>query len=389
MSAARPAVYLSKRTPANFTKKVVNAVRFFELPAIRVEVVEHRAERRVCPDCMTTVTAVFPAEVTSPVQYGESIQAAAVYFNVRQMIPYARCAELFTELFACSLSQGTRANFIKRAGAKAIVAMEPVREKLVEADIAHADETGCRVGCKLRWLHVFSTAKLTSYHIDTKRGGEGMNRIGLLGRFTGRLVHDFLSGYYLFECLHQLCAAHLLRELIYLKEQMDQPWAGKMIELLLDAKDLAERERSRVEGAKHVIGDRTRRRITVRYAEIILEGLALNPEPPAPPPGTRGRVKRSKALNLLIRLEERYEEIMGFFEYPGVPFDNNQAERDLRMMKVREKISGTFRSEGHAEAFCNLRAVLSPATKQGRNVLDTLVELLRSPGALGEKLARG
>src|SRR5690606_16575129 len=125
------------------------------------------------------------------------------------------------------------------------------------------------------------------------------------------------------------------------------------------------------------------------YAGIVLEGLALNPEPPAPPSGTRGRVKRSKALNLLIRLEERYEEIMGFFEYPGVPFDNNQAERDLRMMKVREKISGTFRSQGHAEAFCDLRAILSSATKQRGNLLETLTELLRSPEDLGEKLAQG
>lgn len=161
---------------------------------------------------------------------------------MRQMIPYARCAELFTELFACSISQGTLANFVKRAGAKAAVAMEPVREQLIGASIAHADETGCRVGGKLHWLHVYSTAKLTSYHINTKRGGEGMNRIGLIGRFTGRLVHDFLSGYYLFGCLHQLCAAHLLRELIYLKEQMDQPWSAMMIELLLDAKELAQRE---------------------------------------------------------------------------------------------------------------------------------------------------
>jgi transposase len=216
-----------------------------------------------------------------------------------------------------------------------------------------------------------------------------MNRIGLLGRFKGRLVHDFLSGYYLFECLHQLCAAHLLRELIYLEEQMDQPWAGEMIALLLEAKDLAERERSRSKGIRRVIGERTRQRINVRYAEIVLEGLALNPEPPAPPPGTRGRIKRSKALNLLIRLEERHEEIMGFFEHPGVPFDNNQAERDLRMMKVREKISGTFRSEDHATAFCDLRAVLSSATKQGRDLIDTIVELLRTPHRLGNALARG
>ena len=130
-------------------------------------------------------------------------------------------------------------------------------------------------------------------------------------------------------------------------------------------------------------------RINVRYAEIVLEGLAINPEPPAPPPGTKGRDKRSKALNLLIRLDERYGEIMGFFEHPGVPFDNNPAERDLRMMKVREKISGTFKSGEHAEAFSNLCAVLSSATKQGRNLLECLAELLRSPDALGEKLARG
>jgi len=361
----------------------------FELPAIRVEVVEHRAERRVCPNCGTTLTASFPVGVNSPVQYGESVQATAIYFNVRQMIPYARCAELFTELFSCPLSQGTLANFVKRAGTKAAVTMEPVREQLLKTDIAHADETGCRVGGKLHWLHVFSTAKLTSYHIDTKRGGQGMNRIGLLGRFKGRLVHDFLSGYYLFECLHQLCAAHLLRELVYLEEQMDQPWAGEMIALLLEAKDLAERERARAKGTRRVIGERTRQRINVRYAEIVLEGLALNPEPAAPPPGTRGRIKRSKALNLLIRLEERYEEIMGFFENPGVPFDNNQAERDLRMMKVREKISGTFRSEEHAAAFCDLRAVLSSAAKQGCDLIDTIVELLRTPRHLGEALARG
>ena len=143
------------------------------------------------------------------------------------------------------------------------------------------------------------------------------------------------------------------------------------------------------EGSRRVIGERTRQRINVRDAEIVLEGLALNPEPPAPPPGTRGRIKRSKALNLLIRLEERYEEIMGFFEHPGVPFDNNQAERDLRMMKVREKISGTFRSEEHATVFCDLRAVLSSAAKQGRDLLGTLTKLLAAPQELGEDLAKG
>jgi transposase len=297
--------------------------------------------------------------------------------------------EIFDRLFGCPISQGTLANFLRRAGAKARVVMAPVREQLCKAQTAHADETGCRVGGKLHCLHVFSTAKLTSYHIDPKRGAEGMDRMGMLGDYTGRLVHDFLSGYYRFECEHFLCAAHLLRELTYLKEQMDQPWAGKMIELLLEARDLAERECTRDEGTRRVIGERTHLRINLCYARIVQEGLAMNPEPLAPP-GKRGRIKRGKALNLLIRLEEHYEEIMGFFEYPGVPFDDNQAERDLRMMKVLEKVSGTtFRNVDHAMAFCELRAILSTAAKQGLKLLDTLADLLNSPAEVGDRLARG
>jgi len=148
-----------------------------------------------------------------------------------------------------------------------------------------------------------------------------------------------------------------------------------------------------------VIGEQTRMRICVRYCEIVQAGLAVNPEPPPPPEGKRGRVKRSKPLNLLIRLEDRYEEIMGFFEYGHVPFDNKLAERDLRMMKTREKIClrpsplrtgcGTFRSAEHPRAFCDIRSVISSARKQSRDVLATLRELLKAPTELGESLARG
>ena len=215
-----------------------------------------------------------------------------------------------------------------------------------------------------------------------------MNRPGLLERFRGRLVHDFLSSYYRLFCEHFLCGAHLLRELTYLHEEMDQPWAKDMIELLLEAKKLRERENGRAPGARHIIGEQTSQRIRSRYCEIVLAGLAINPEPP-PTPNRRGRVKRGKALNLLIRLEDRYEEIMGFFEYEGVPFDNNQAERDLRMMKTREKISGTFRSEDHAVHFADIRSVISTARKQSRNLINTLSEMLRAPSSLGDTLVDG
>jgi len=360
----------------------------FELPAIRVEVTEHRAEKRRCHRCGTEATATFPEGVVAPVQYGPRVRATALYLGAYQLVPYDRLSEIFSDLFAAPLSVGTLANIVKRGGAKAAEAMEPVREALVGADTAHADETGCRVKGKRHWLHVFSTAKLTSFHIDAKRGFEGMIRPGWLERFRGKLVHDFLSSYYRLLCRHFLCGAHLLRELTYLHEEMDQPWAEDMIELLLEAKELRDREDAREPEDRHVIGEQTRRRIRKRYCEIVLAGLAMNPEP-VRKPGQRGRVKRGKALNLLIRLEDRYEEIMGFFEHEGVPFDNNQAERDLRMMKTREKVSGTFRSEEHAALFADLRSVVSTARKQSRNLLGTLAEMLHAPEVLGGSLVEG
>lgn len=343
------------------------------------------AEKRRCRECGTAVTAAFPEGVAATVQYGERVRATALYLGAYQLVPYLRLSEIFADLFHAPLSVGTLANVIKLGGAKAAVTMEPVREALVGADVAHADETGCRVKGKRHWLHVFSTARLTSFHIDAKRGHEGMNRLGLLARFRGKLIHDFLSSYYLLFCRHFLCAAHLLRELTYLHEEMDQPWAKDMIKLLLKAKKLRERENDCGPQARRVIGEQTRRSIRNRYSEIVLAGLAINPEPP-PAPKRRGPVKRGKALNLLIRLEDRYEEIMGFFEYDGVPFDNNQAERDIRMMKIREKISGTFRTEEHATLFADIRSVIATARKQSRNLIATLAQMLQTPEALGDSL---
>jgi transposase len=362
------------------------------LPAIRIEVTEHRAEKSFCQLCGANVTAAFPDGVAAPVQYGPALRATALYLGGYQMIPYQRLAETFAELFGCPLSQGTLGNIVRSGGQCAATAMQPVREALRQAPTAHADETGCTVLGKRNWLHVFSTPLLTSFHLDAKRGAEAMARGGMIPGYRGNLVHDCLGAYGIFvDCWHFYCNAHLQRELTYIHEEMNQLWAKDMIELLLEAKRLADRETSRPPDCRRVIGERTIDRIMARYTDIVLDGLAINPEPPPPPPGKRGRVKRGKPLNLLHRLDTRPWEIMGFFALPeaGIPYDNNQAERDLRMMKVREKISGTFRSETHGRAFCELRGIISSLRKQGRKMLANLQELIVSPATLGKTLAEG
>lgn len=362
----------------------------FELPAIRIEITEHRAEKIVCKQCATVVTAAFPPEASAPASYGPGVRAAAIYLGSYQLVPYQRLAEMFAELFNCPLSQGTLANFVRGGGENARAAMLPVRDALLGATTAHADETGCTVKGKRHWLHVFSTSSLSHFHIDAKRGAQAMERGGLIPNFPGNLIHDGLGAYNTFtDCDHYSCNAHIQRELVYLHEEMDQAWAKDMIALLLEAKGLADREKTRAQGSRRVIGERTRGRIMSRYTDIVLEGFALNPEPPPPPPGKRGRLKRGKALNMLRRFDTHPLEIMGFFINPDVPYDNNQAERDLRMMKVREKISGTFRSGTHGRAFCDIRSIISSARKQSMAMLESLAWLVTSPVALGKKLASG
>lgn len=351
----------------------------FELPPIRLEVSEYRNERVICPSCQHVNVAPFPDGVSARVQYGPNLKATAIYLGNYQLLPYERLAELFNDLFNCQISQGTLANFVKSGGQQAAVPANFIKEVIKQSGTVHADETGCRVHGKRQWLHVASTSEFTAYLIHPKRGFEALQDFGILEEFEGNLIHDYYSPYYkLLLCMHFQCVAHILRELTYLHEQMDQDWARDMYDLLLEAKDLRERENRRSPDQRKVIGEKTRDRIQLRYADIVLNGYSINPEP-EPVPGKRGKPKRGKALNLLTRFENRYEEIMGFFEYDYIPFDNNQAERDLRMMKLREKISGTFRSDSHAQAFCDIRSVISTLKKQGHSVMGGLAEMLRNP----------
>ena len=352
----------------------------FDIPPIALEVTEHRVQQCTCPHCSTITSASFPPEVKAPVQYGANVQSFCIYLNSYQLIPYKRLAQTFSDLFNIPLSQGTIANILKKVGAKADLAVQPIRKALQASSILHCDETGCRLNAQRHWLHVASNKNLSYYQIDAKRGVKALENIGILKGFRGTLIHDCLPSYnYYKECKHGICNAHILRELVYAEEQDQQSWAKDLQTLLLEAK-------RRIETSESELLQNDKAIVNQRYRNIVNLGLRLNPDPPKTQ-GKRGRPKRSKTLNLLHRLDENHRSILAFYNRRGVPFDNNQAERDLRMMKTREKISAGFGSEAKAKNFCDLRSVISSSLKQGHNILEILSELILSPTETGQKLA--
>ena len=350
----------------------------FESPEIALQVTEHRAEVKICPDCSQKNQAKFPVGITQPVQYGARVQALATYFSQYQLLPYQRVQELFRDIFNAQISQGTLANILTRAHASLEQHQENVKQHLSASAVAHFDETGMRVNGKLYWLHIASTAEVTHYEIHEKRGGEAIDSIGILPNFKGIAVHDHWRSYLIYDCPHALCNAHHLRELIFAEEEYQQFWAKKLSRCLTDA--LKEVDAAKKNGLSKLPGHRVAY-FSRRYSRILREGAAelskLGPEPNPDTQPKRGRVKQHKVTNLRERLKAYKTETLRFIADFSVPFDNNQAERDARMSKVKQKISGCFRSLRGAEIFCRIRGYLSSARKQGENSLERLSALIR------------
>ncbi len=345
----------------------------FEVPPLAAQVTEHRAERKRCPDCGKTAVATFPEPVRQPVQYGERLQAVAAYLKNYGLLPYQRAAEWFADLFSIPISVGTLVNINATCAERLAGVSEMIREAIGGQPVVGFDETGMSVDGHLRWLHVASTERLTHYAEHAKRGKQAGEDIGILPNFAGIALHDHWQSYFRYQCGHALCNAHHLRELTFIEEQYRQPWAGELKKLLLRMN--AAVDRAQQQGRRRLYRPE-RRRFAAEYRRIINVGLAANPPPPPAPPGTpkkRGRKKQSKPRNLLLRLSGRWRSVLAFMYDFRVPFTNNQAERDLRMMKVQQKISGTFRSAEGAAAFCRTRAYISTIRKNGGNVLDALM----------------
>jgi transposase len=344
-------------------------------PPPRVQVCEHRAQIKACPCCHGRTKALFPANVTQPVQYGDRIQATAVYLNQYQLLPYQRLQEYFEDVHQLHLSQGTLRNILKRGHAHLEPFSTKAKAAVTGSELVHFDETGLRVVEKLHWFHVASTDTITCYFIHPNRGTPAMKDIGILDEFDGYAMHDHYSSYYKFDLYHVACNAHHLRELIHAFEQHGQQWAQKMISCLLDAK--AEVDLAKEQGLDTLEPDRVKY-FDTRYSQILREGRCELPVLAAPKKVKRGRKAQHKVKNLHDRLVQHKYETIAFFYDLSVPFDNNQGERDIRMVKTKQKISGCFRSLSGAEHFCRIRSYISTARKQGLNIYDALYDAFNS-----------
>jgi len=342
----------------------------FDIPPVSVDVTEHRAEVKTCDRCGATTKAAFPETVRQHVQYGERIQAIALYLKNYALMPYERGGEFFSDLFGVSISPGTLVR-MNRDGADRLGAVtERIKAALKTADVLHADETGTQVGKHLHWLHVASTTTLTRYLVHQKRGKDATDEMGILPGFQGTAVHDGWKSYFKYVCHHGLCNAHHLRELTCVYEEYGQSWGKQMIDLLLEIKERRDKSTGKRFSRKTIVSYED------QYREILKVGMEANPlSPEAPGKKKHGRKKKSKPRNLLERLQAHEQATLAFMYDFSVPFDNNQAERDVRMMKVQQKISGTFRSFAGAQAFCTIRGYISTARKQGLNVMSALQDI--------------
>ena len=351
----------------------VEARQVFDLPPLGLRVVEHRAERRRC-GCGTTTQGAFPEHARAAACYGPGVRALVCYLCVHQHLPVDRAAQLLADVLGAPVATGTLASVVAEGAGRLAGFVEVVRAGLAAAPVAHFDETGARVAGRLHWVHSASTSLLTLLTVHARRGKVAMDQAGVLPRFAGVAVHDGWAPYWRYEHVrHALCGAHLLRELDGVSDEPGQGWAAGMAELLVDAKLVA--DRARAAGAE-CADDAARARLHARYERLLADGCAANPPPPRPATGRRqGRVRRSPAARLLARLDTHRDEVLRLLDDTGVPFDNNQAERDLRMVKLQQKISGCWRTLAGAEAFLAVRSYVATARKHGMNPLVVLGQL--------------
>jgi len=335
-----------------------------DLPKKLFEVTEYSVEVKKCACGKIHKAALAHGQ---RVQYGEGIKALLVYMNVQQQIPYERLQEFLGDIIGLPVSGGLIHSSTIQCSEHLEPSMEQAKGALLNGPVLHADETGMRCEGKTSWVHVLSNTLHTLYCFHKKRGREAMDAMDILPRYGGRLIHDRWASYDMYGCMHGLCNAHLLRELKYLHEEMDRQWAAELITLLQRAN-----ERKNAGNITRHFQTRTRNNIE----QLVRKALKEEPEEKRQA-GKRGRKPKSKAVRLLEVFSNRLDDVLGFLYHEEAPFDNNLAERDLRMIKLKQKISGCFRTTKGIETFCKIRSYISTVKKQNKNVWQSLTDAIR------------
>ena len=339
----------------------------FDIPPLNMMVTEHRADVKTCPRCDAKTVGTFPEGIVAPTQYGPHLLGLATYLQTFQMLPVERIREFFAALWGHAPSGRTIVDAARRVSEVVGPVLTMIRDALHRAPVVHVDETGFRVEGTLWWMHTATADGWTLYGLHRKRGHEGIDSLGVMTDRQGVAVHDFWKPYYRCGGRHALCNAHLLRDLTGLYEVTGESWVAQLGDLLVDMHRAASAARD--SGHDHVAPDRYTSYHAL-YDTLVHHGRQRHPEPE--PSGRRGRVKRDLAQNLLTRLETHRSEILAFFDDITIPFDNNAAERALRMMKVKQKVSGSFRSEQGGHIFAAIRSYVVTARQQGQSPLAVL-----------------
>lgn len=346
---------------------VVGTIRcqVFDLPEPKFEVTEHVYYVYRVPGFSQTVHAPFLPGASAPVQYGPRFGSLLIYLRDYQFIPMSRISQLTLDLYGQRISEDTINRFRKPCFEHLSRFEEQLKKRLLDSPVLHADETGIRIEKKTEWLHVLSDELFTYLWASDHRGGGAIDEMGILRDYRGTLMHDCFKSYFTLDCEHALCNAHLLRELNFFIEVKDHAWARQMKALLCEA--LKNPELTTSLGWKQ------------RYTRILTAAKHEHPHtPPNRPKGRRGRMAKPAVNNLIERFDNHQREVLRFIVDKAVPFTNNQGERDLRMAKVQQKISGTFRTWTGAVRFARIRSYISTAQKHAVSIYDALLQALQN-----------
>lgn len=329
------------------------------------KVIEHvDAEVKQCPVCETTTKGAFPANMPGPLQYGDGLKAFVINLLICQMVAMKRVQTLVKAMIGVVIAESTLLQFVMRLHHALARWEKQAIEMSLKAPSLHVDETSLRVDKKNYWVHVYSAGDITLKFLHRKRGTEAIQSIGIIPRYLGAIIHDCWTSYLAYDhCDHGLCGSHLLRELTFIIDAHNYAWARQMKSLLREA--CIEVSKS----AEKRLSDEALTRLQKRYRATLTRGAKELPPIPPKPSGKRGKIAKSDAHNLLERLQKHEASVLLFAKNPHVAFTNNRAERDLRMAKVKQKVSGCFRAEEYAHAYCRISSYLQTMANKGHNPL--------------------